>query len=853
MQFLRACLILILLSNVACRSTQLEARKDGPMAQDSVQQDSIQSNNVVPLENEIQEEADPYQPSHTREFDLLHTRLEVEPNMAAHTLDGIATLQLRPYFYPKESLLLDAKGFEIQKLVLWKDDQEQPLEYDYDGYQIAIQLDRTYNRQEDFFIRIYYTARPDEIAIKGSAAITQDKGLYFIGTDSTQLGPKPTQVWTQGETQANSCWFPTIDAPNERTTQEMLITVDSTYKTLSNGLLVSSQFNDDNTRTDYWKMDQSHAPYLFMMAIGDFAVAEDQWQDKKVSYYVEPAYEPYARDIFGHTPEMMEYFSELLGVEYVWPKYSQVVVRDFVSGAMENTTASVFMESLQIDDRELIDYHWDDIIAHELFHHWFGDLVTCESWANLPLNESFATYSEYLWSNYKYGEDEGEYTLWEQGQNYFAEAEEKQVDLIRYRYEDQEDMFDRHSYDKGSRILHMLRTFLGDEAFFTALHNYLNEHAYTSVEVHDLRLAFEEVSGQDLNWFFNQWFLSAGHPQLQVKHLYDSGKLRLNIQQVQNFEKTPLFTLPIELEVWVNNEPQIFPIVIDEAEESWSFELSQSPDLLILDPQADLLMKVNLDKSPLEWTYQYQHASNAIRRMEALEALAQDSVGTEVASIYKEALDDDFWMIRQVALNTLELFPQYLNAEDVSKVLQMAGQDEKSLVRADAISVLAALDANKYRAVYLQGMRDSSYAVVGSSIAAYTLSGANDKAAVFEPYEKYSNFNVVIALADYYVENQIQSKYSWFSEKFTQINDEALYYLLNYFARYLINLPAEEQQSGIELLAEYAEKHPKYYIRLNAYRSLSFFDDQEEVRVLRQNIKEGEKDQRLRSLYESIP
>ncbi|MDF9795531.1 aminopeptidase N [Catalinimonas alkaloidigena] len=853
MQFLRACLICLLLFNLACRSTQLEARKDDVNVQDSLRQDSLQSNTITPPIDEIKEETIPYRASHTREFDLLHTRLEVEPNILAHTLEGIATLQLKPYFYPKDRLMLDAKGFDIQKLVLWKDDQEKTLEYDYDGYQLNIQLDREYSRQEEFFVKIFYTARPDEIELKGSAAITQDKGLYFIGTDSTQLGPKPTQVWTQGETQANSCWFPTIDAPNERTTQEMFITVDSAFKTLSNGLLVSSQFNDDNTRTDYWKMDQPHAPYLFMMAIGDYAIVEDQWQDKELSYYVEPAFEPYARDIFGRTPEMMKYFSNLLGVEYVWPKYSQVVVRDFVSGAMENTTASVFMESLQVDDRELIDYHWDDIIAHELFHHWFGDLVTCESWANLPLNESFATYSEYLWSNYKYGKNEGEYTLWEQGQNYFAEAEEKQVDLIRYRYEDQEDMFDRHSYDKGSRILHMLRTYLGDEAFFTALHNYLNEHAYTSVEIHDLRLAFEEVSGQDLNWFFNQWFLASGHPQLEVKHLYDSGKLRLNIQQVQNTEITPVFTIPLQMEVWVNDKPQQFSLLVDEEEKSWSFELSQNPDLMIFDPGADLLMEINHDKTPQEWTYQYQHASNPIKRMEALEALAQDSVGSEVAQVYKKALNDEFWMIRQMALNTLELFPQFLSSEDVNKVLQMAGQDDKSLVRADAISVLAALDADKYRAVYLQGMNDSSYAVVGSSIAAYTLSGANDKGEVFAPYEEYSNFNVVIALADYYVENQIQDKYSWFSDKFTQINDEALYYLLNYFARFLINLPPEDQQGGIDLLAEYAEKHPKYYIRLNAYRSLSFFDDREEVQRLRQNIKEEEKDQRLRSIYESIP
>lgn len=848
MHFLRASLVVILLLNAACRVTEIDAQTD-----DSQVRDSVQTTKILPSATEVKQEALPYRASHTRKFDLLHTKLEVKPNISEHTLDGIATLQLRPYFYQQNHLMLDAKGFDIQKLGLLVNDEEKPLEYTYDSYQLDITLDRTYSRDEDFFIKIYYTAHPDEIVVQGSEAITQDKGLYFIGTDSLQFMDKPIQVWTQGETQANSCWFPTIDAPNERTTQEMFITVDTTFQTLSNGTLVSSQFNDDNTRTDYWNMEQPHAPYLFMMAIGEYAIVEDQWEGKTVSYYVEPAYEPYAKAIFGRTPEMMEYFTDLIGVEFPWSKYAQVVVRDFVSGAMENTTASVFMQDLQVDDRELLDYHWDGIIAHELFHQWFGDLVTCESWANLPLNESFATYSEYLWSNYKYGKNEGDYILWEQGQNYFAEAEEKQVDLIRFHYQSQEDMFDRHSYDKGSRILHMLRTYLGDEAFFTALNLYLKKHAYTSVEVHELRLAFEEVSGEDLNWFFNQWFLNSGHPKLRVAHSYDSGKLKVNIRQVQDLDESQVFKMPLNMEVWVKGTSQMVPLLIDEVEKSWSFDMIQNPDLVLLDPNADLLMEVDQEKSVEEWRHQYYHASNAIRRIEALEALVQDSVSAEVAIVFKDALKDNFWAIRQTALNTFELFPQYLNPQDITMVLQMAEEDQKSLVRADALSLLAALDANQYQEIFLQGMQDSSYAVVGSSIAAYTLSSASNKTEVFLPYESYSNFNVVISLANYYVDNPVQNKYSWFIEKLSEINDEALYYLLNYFARYLIDLQGDQQEEGINLLAEYAKNHPKYYVRLNAYRSLGFFEDQGRVRALRQNIKKEETDKRLQTMYETIP
>ncbi len=848
MQLLRWCLLALVFTSSACRVTELSSLTD---------QDE-QTDKVTVAEPEISPELSaeqkyPYRPARTRYHDLLHTRLEVSFDIDAHTLDGIATLQLQPYFLPRSQLLLDAKGFDIHQIVLFQEGKEMPLEYKYNGLKLDITLDRTYQRDEDFIVKIKYTARPDELESQGSAAITKDKGLYFVGTDTSALAPKPLQIWTQGETQANSCWFPTIDAPNERSTQETYITVDTTFQTLSNGVLVYSQYNDDHTRTDYWKMDQPHAPYLFMMAVGDFAVVEDYWQEIPLSYYVEPQHAEYARDIFGHTPEMMAYFSSLLGVAYPWDKYAQVVVLDFVSGAMENTTASVFMEDLQVDDRELLDYHWDGIIAHELFHHWFGNLVTCESWANLPLNESFATYSEYLWYDYKYGKDEADYVLWEQGENYFTEAEEKKVDLIRFHYADHEEMFDRHSYDKGSRILHMLRYYLGDEAFFASLQHYLKKHAYTAVEVHDLRLAFEEVCGQDLNWFFSQWFLESGHPVIEVTHTYDSGKLYVQTRQVQDLAEAPLYYLPTTIEIWQGRDKKHFPLEIDEAENEWVFELQQRPDLVLVDPENVFLMDVRHEKAHQEWLHQASHAENFVRRYQALEQIGSDSLTAHEMQVLRKALQDEYWMVRQATLNLLESQTQQLSSGDVALIRDMAMEDEKSLVRADAISVLAALDADRFTDVFRSGMQDSSYAVVGSSIAAYTLSSADDKVRLFVGYEDYTNFNVVIALADYYVEADIPGKSDWFTQKFVEINDEALYYLLNYFARYLIDLPYKKQQDGIQVLADYARFHSKYYIRLNAYRSLSFFDEQEAVQNMKAAIRADEKDQRLRDIYESIP
>ena len=247
-----------------------------------------------------------------------------------------------------------------------------------------------------------------------------------------------------------------------------------------------------------------------MLSIGDYAVVKDTWRDIDVHYFVEHEYEDNARGIFKNTPEMLSFFSEVLHYDFPWDKYHQVAVRDFVSGAMENTSAVIFGDFVQQTAREQLDGDFEDIVSHELFHHWFGDLVTCESWANIPLNESFATYGEVMWREHKYGADDADFKRLDDRLSYFNEAQEKQVDLIRYDHDLPGDMFDRHSYEKGGAILHMLRAEVGDEAFYTALNKYLVDNAYSDVEIHELRMAFEDVTGRDFMPFFNQWFFASG-------------------------------------------------------------------------------------------------------------------------------------------------------------------------------------------------------------------------------------------------------------------------------------------------------------------------------------------------------
>ncbi|MEO1652988.1 MAG: M1 family metallopeptidase, partial [Bacteroidota bacterium] len=744
-----------------------------------------------------------YHPTPVRKMDLLHTKLEVEFDWEKRYLYGRALLRLKPFFYEQDSLILDAKGFDISSIKGFVKGDASPWMYRYDEKQISIALPRRLSRVDTFTVIIDYVAKPDELPEGGSEAITSDKGLYFINPDGKDP-TKPRQIWTQGQTDGNSCWFPTIDDPNERSTQEMYITVDKNFKTISNGELIYSRENADKTRTDYWKMDLPHAPYLFMMAIGEYTVVKDKWQDKEVSYYVEREYQAYAKKIFGDTPEMIEFFSNKLDYPFPWNKYVQVVVRDYVSGAMENTTASIFMEYVQVDDRELLDQNWESIIAHELFHQWFGDLVTCESWGQLTLNEAFANYSEYLWAEHKYGREEADYVASLALDTYLEEAQIKQVPLIRDYYEDPEDMFDAHSYEKGGLVLHMLRYYLGDEAFWASLSSYLKKNAFSSVEVQDLRLAFEEVSGKDLSWFFDQWFLEAGHPQIQVNHRYQNGVLTLATQQVQDTTYLPVFRLPLKVRIWQGDQYEDHPIAITKAQQEFRFMLPQPPSLVLFDADQQLLAEVFHEKTLEELRFQFYHEKTYSSRYEALSKL--QNLGQEkVYQMYADALEDPSWHIRETAV---EGFINYEGEHEISilqKVNTMAREDEKSSVRAKAMSLLG--DSRKkylFKNTFRKGIEDPSYEVLSASLYALWVSqeGEEDIDSIYRQFEGLDAPDVINTLADYYVATGTPDKFDWFSGKVQRFKGFARYPLVLNFGRYLEVGSPEQKQEGLRLLSE---------------------------------------------------
>jgi len=795
----------------------------------------------------------PLQPTATVLTEVLDTKLDLRFDYKKQYLLGTAVLTLRSHFYPQAELVLDAKGFDVQKVELVGEKKNKSLNYNYNRRKLVIALDRPYPRTTPYQVRIVYVARPNELPQGGSAAITSDKGLYFINPLGTEKN-KPRQIWTQGETEANSCWFPTIDKPNQRMTQEISLTVEKQFRTLSNGSLTASRANADGTRTDTWKLSQPHAPYLATLVVGDFAVVSDSWHGKSVDYYVEPQYAGTARAVFGHTPEMLDFFSKKLGVEYPWDKYAQVAVRDYVSGAMENTTATTHGAGIQATRRDLVDANYqtgESTIAHELFHHWFGDYVTAESWANLPLNESFADYSEYLWAEHKYGADEAALVQETKMANYLEEAQVKREPLIRYHYADREDLFDRHSYDKGGRVLHMLRKYVGDDAFFAALNRYLIQNKQSAVEISKLRTAFEETTGEDLMWFFNQWFLQRGHPELRITHGYAGGQVTLRVQQVQDTLFQPVYRLPVSVAIWTgSSQPTVQRITVTKADQTFTLPAAQRPSLVKFDQESQLLAQLDEARTTDELVFQYYHAAGYQQKSEALDLLQNKTSELAVSGLLRNALNDKFWAIRRTALDHLR---QYRGPEPgaVRKDIQrLATTDPVPRVRAQALGTLASFPDGGFGPVFGAAVRDSSALVAAAAVTALAKRPEAASRQQVAAVEDTPSSPLILAVASFYALNGGLDQYPWFLRRLPDVAEADLYAYFQSFGALMTHIPPVERDKGLKALEDYARTAPRYEVRLGAYRGLVLLlPTTPGLKAVLQNIREKETDDRLKAFY----
>jgi aminopeptidase N len=753
-----------------------------------------------------------YRATPTRVNDLTHTKLDVRFDYKKRYLYGKEWATLKPHFYPTDTLRLDAKGMDLKTIAIVKDGKNIPLKFTYDSLTVAIHLDKVYHNDENYTIYIDYTAKPNQLKVKGSAAINDAKGLYFINPDSAEKD-KPVQIWTQGETESSSAWFPTIDKSEQKCTDEISMTVPAKYVTLSNGRLASQKKNADGTRTDTWKMELPHSTYLFMMAVGDFKIYHDKWRDREVNYYLEPKYAPYAKQIFGMTPELIEFYSKTLGVDYPWNKYSQIVVRDYVSGAMENTSATLHGEYVQETPRELIDAYYDQgrsTIAHELFHQWFGDYVTTESWSNLTVNESFADFSEMLWAEHKYGKDQGDAHSFDALQQYLNTPGADKKNLVRFHYDDKEDVFDVVTYQKGGRILNMLRNYLGDAAFFKGLNIYLKTHAFKNGEAQQLRLALEEASGLDLNWYFNQWYYGAGHPVLNISYKWDDAS-KTETVYLQQTQDGQIFKLPMAIDIYAGGKKERHQVWMNDKADTLTFHAPSKPDLINVDGDKVLLAAKTDAKSLEESEFQYFNAPLYLDRFEAINAAAGHQSDKGAQKVMIAALKDKFYGLRIKAIRALNMTNDDVHNAALPVLASLAQTDDNTLVRAAAIGVLGKLKASGNMTIFKQALSSQSYAIQGAALTAIGLLDGPQALTLAKSFEKDNKGTLTTAIVSTYAKFGGDEQWPYVYKGYIDAAPQGKFNMMRDFAGMTgtVTNPAYAQQ-GIAAIKDFGIKFKQF-------------------------------------------
>ncbi len=573
-----------------------------------------------------------------RPFAIRHLALDLVLDAPGKSVSGTAVLDIERVDASAGEIVLDAVGFEIRTVEL----AGKKARHVYDGASIRIAVPESARTAK---VRIVYRAVPK-------------RGLYFLAPDE-HVKQRPHQVWSQCQDEDARHWFPCHDKPHLKMTFELTVTVPHGWFALSNGELVK---RDDKRGAKswryHWKMTEPLPSYLVTLVAGEFSEIEaGKAAGIPVTYFVPRGREADGKRSFRRTPEMIEHFGKLLGVAYPWNKYAQIVVSDFIFGGMENTTATTMYEHLLLDERAALDVTSDDLIAHELAHQWFGDYVTCRDWSHGWLNEGFATFFEHLDLEHKLGKDEYHYALRGDLDAYFGEANGRyRRPIVCQDYEAPIDIFDRHLYQKGGLVLHMLRTMLGDDAFWTSVRGYLKKHARSIVETRDLMRALEEVSGRGLEQFFEQWVYRAGHPDLEVKIEHEKGVLNVGIRQTQKIDKeAPCFAFTLTLDVVPEKGKTVrHSHRIEKPSETLALPCPERPRFVVVDPDFAILADVKLEAPFDMLERQLAGAATARGRWLAAQPLGKRGDTPSLEALGRSlSRENEFWGVRAEAAQAL--------------------------------------------------------------------------------------------------------------------------------------------------------------------------------------------------------
>jgi aminopeptidase N len=605
-----------------------------------------------------------------------HIFLDLNLDIPNQSYDGTCTIQLKPVRNGIDRLTLDAVSLNIHSVQV----DATSTTYDYDGQQLQVNLANPTQTGQSIKIAIAYSVTKPQ------------RGIYFIAPDK-HYPNKPVQVWTQGEDEDSRFWFPCFDYPGQLATSEIRVRVPKPYIAISNGRLIHTEENGDD-KIFHWLQEQVHPSYLMTLAVGDFAEIQDEWNGKPVTYYVEKGREEDARRSMGKTPRMVEFFSQKYGYPYAFPKYAQVCVDDFIFGGMENTSTTLLTDRCLLDERAAIDNRLtESLVAHELAHQWFGDLVVIKHWSHAWIKEGMASYSEVMWTEQEYGAEDAAYYRLLEARNYLAEDSSRyRRPIVTHVYREAIELYDRHLYEKGSCVYHMIRAELGEELFWRAIQTFVQDNAHNTVETVDLLRAIEKVTGRNLLFLFDQYVYRGGHPEFKVAYSWDSdSKLaKVTVNQTQN----DLFDLKIPIafgyaqgDVGAHSYAPLqktFTVRVHEKEQSFYFPLEEKPQFISFDANNNYLKTVTLEYSIPELKTQLQFDPDPISRIYAAEALGKKG-GLEALNALAEALKSDrFWGVKVEVAKQLA----QIKLDQAFEALVVGLNDENPLVRRAVVEAL---------------------------------------------------------------------------------------------------------------------------------------------------------------------
>ncbi len=644
----------------------------------------------------------------SRPFAIRHLFLDLALDFATKSLSGSATLDFERIDAEATELELDAIGFAIDSVRVDSGKGLSAAGFSYDGDTLVVQgLGR---------------AKAGKVEVRYS--VTPRRGIYFLAPDAV-VKDRPRQVWTQCQDEDARHWIPCHDKPHVKMTTELRVSVPNGFVALSNGeLLESDTPGGKKPWTYHFRLDKPHPSYLLTLVAGNFAIVEDRAAEPEkgnkipVVYYVPPARKRDTERSFGETPRMIELFSRITGVPFPWQRYSQIVVSDFIFGGMENTTATTMYEHVLLDERSALDITSNDLVAHELAHQWFGDFVTCRDWSHAWLNEGFATFMEHVEREDRLGRDEYDFGVSFDNDTYLHEASARYARPIVCRdYAEPIDLFDRHLYEKGGLVLHMLRRELGDEAFWAGVRAYLTSHAYGIVETNDLQRALENVSGRSLERFFDSWVYRPGHPDLKVKVSWDDGLLSVTVKQAQKIGDTAQFHFELELEVGMRSgEVSRHKKSVTLANDTFVIRLSERPAFVAFDPDLRIVGDLTLDAPSDMLRAQLSKATRGISRARAADALSRrDDPPTIAALSACLANSKELWMVRAEAARALG---KIRSEEAFTALAERAGAEHPKVRRAVAAALGNFRTPEAAKILEKRAKSDPSYLVEAESVRA---------------------------------------------------------------------------------------------------------------------------------------